>query len=155
VIGGTRSGKSAYAERLAEVSGLAVRYVGTADPADASMAARIVTHAVRRPADWQTVTAGDYLAGAVLTGGLTLIDGLGGWIAGRSRQTVAAGVDGLIEAAASTELIVVAEQAGEGVLPLDTVTRDWLDMLGESTQALSATAARAYLVVAGRALELK
>jgi adenosyl cobinamide kinase/adenosyl cobinamide phosphate guanylyltransferase len=83
-----------------------------------------------------------------------LFDGLGGWIAGRSRQTVTAGIDVLIAAAESGELIVVAEQAGEGLLPLDRVARDWLDLLGESTQALSAAAGRAYLIVAGRALEL-
>jgi len=38
VIGGTRSGKSAHAERLAAATGLPVRYVGTADGSDAAMA---------------------------------------------------------------------------------------------------------------------
>ena len=44
VIGGTRSGKSAYAEALAEATGLPVRYVATADGSDVTMRARIEAH---------------------------------------------------------------------------------------------------------------
>ena len=50
VIGGTRSGKSAHAERLAVASGADVRYVGTADATDPAMAARIDAHVRRHPA---------------------------------------------------------------------------------------------------------
>ena len=81
VIGGTRSGKSAHAERLAELSGLSVRYVGTADPSDGSMAERIAGHRERRPGRWKTVDAGDALADTIEAGRVTLIDGLGAWIA--------------------------------------------------------------------------
>ena len=62
VLGATRSGKSAYAERLASQSGLPVRYVATADPRDGSMATRIAAHVLRRPPEWETVVAGDDLA---------------------------------------------------------------------------------------------
>jgi adenosylcobinamide kinase/adenosylcobinamide-phosphate guanylyltransferase len=154
VLGGTRSGKSAHAERLAAASGRPVRYVGTADPGDLSMAARIAGHRERRPAHWETATATDDLAATLGPGHLTLIDGLGGWIAGRDRATVQLAIDGLIAGAEHAEVILVAEQAGDGLLPLDRVARDWLDLLGESTQRLSAAAARAQLVVAGRVIEL-
>jgi nicotinate-nucleotide--dimethylbenzimidazole phosphoribosyltransferase len=169
VIGGTRSGKSARAESLAAAAGRPVRYVGTADPADGSMAERIAAHRVRRPATWETRQADDRLAAMVTPGMVTLIDGLGGWIAGRDRATVQAQIGALIdavrpgtgteteaaaEAEAEAEVIVVAEHAGEGLLPMDAVARDWLDLLGESVQRLSAVAARAELVVAGRVLAL-
>jgi histidinol-phosphate/aromatic aminotransferase/cobyric acid decarboxylase-like protein/adenosyl cobinamide kinase/adenosyl cobinamide phosphate guanylyltransferase len=150
VLGGTRSGKSARGEALAAATGLPVRYVATAHDSDAAMAARIAAHAARRPLEWTTVDAGDSLAEAVLPGGCTLIDGLGVWLA-----TPRSGwIEPLIAAAARDHVIVVAEEAGLGLLPLDHVSRDWLDELGESVQRLSTAAERVELVVAGRPLTL-
>jgi histidinol-phosphate/aromatic aminotransferase/cobyric acid decarboxylase-like protein/adenosyl cobinamide kinase/adenosyl cobinamide phosphate guanylyltransferase len=174
VIGGTRSGKSAHAERLAHASRLPVRYVATADASDPAMAQRISAHAARRPADWTTVEAGPQLADALAdaAGTCVLIDGLGVWIAGAmhragafetpnvldsAREDVLARVEALLLAAEATPavaLIVVVEQAGEGVLPADAVSRAWLDTLGEVTQRLAAGAGKVELVVAGRALSL-
>jgi histidinol-phosphate/aromatic aminotransferase/cobyric acid decarboxylase-like protein/adenosyl cobinamide kinase/adenosyl cobinamide phosphate guanylyltransferase len=182
VIGGTRSGKSAHAERLALASGLPVRYVATADGADAAMAERIRAHAARRPETWATVDAGPRLADALVAadGMCVLIDGLGVWIAGamhragsfeRSdgngpdhaaalapiRDEVLAQIDELLRAAEETptaSLIVVAEQAGEGVLPADGASRAWLDTLGAATQRLAARASRVEAVIAGRAVKL-
>ena len=172
VIGGTRSGKSAHAERLARRTGLPVRYVATADAGDPAMADRIRTHAARRPDDWATVEAGPRLAEALAdaAGTCVLLDGLGAWIAGalhragafecpdrevldRVCEEVLAQVADVARATdAAPVAIVVAEQAGEGVLPPDGASRAWLDMLGEATQRLAARAVRVELVVAGRAL---
>lgn len=154
VLGGTRSGKSAHAERLALARGLPVRYVATADPGDGSMAARIAAHLARRPAAWQTVVAGDELAATVREGALTLIDGIGVWIAGRAPELVQAQVERLIAAAGKQEVVIVAEQAGEGLLPIDSVSRAWLDLLGVTLQRLSSAAARVDHVVAGRVVSL-
>jgi histidinol-phosphate/aromatic aminotransferase/cobyric acid decarboxylase-like protein/adenosyl cobinamide kinase/adenosyl cobinamide phosphate guanylyltransferase len=155
VTGGTRSGQSAYAERLAAASGLPVTYVATADDTDAAMRARIAAHRARRPPDWQTVLAGDALAAFAKPGRCTLVDGLGTWIAGalhRGDTDVETQVTAL--AAALGSVIVVAEQAGSGLLPGDALSRDWLDALGAATQALAAAADRVVLVVAGRAVDL-
>jgi histidinol-phosphate/aromatic aminotransferase/cobyric acid decarboxylase-like protein/adenosyl cobinamide kinase/adenosyl cobinamide phosphate guanylyltransferase len=169
VIGGTRSGKSAHAERLAlEAAGAhRVRYVATADASDGSMAERIRRHVERRPATWETVQAGDALAASIATDGTTLIDGLGTWIAGAlHRGTVdvaaeiervietAAGGRRLIDAAAGGDVIVVAEEAGQGLLPGDPISRNWLDALGDAVQRLSAAADRVDYVVAGRVIRL-
>jgi histidinol-phosphate/aromatic aminotransferase/cobyric acid decarboxylase-like protein/adenosyl cobinamide kinase/adenosyl cobinamide phosphate guanylyltransferase len=154
VLGGTRSGKSAHAERLALASGQRVRYVGTADAADRSMQARIEAHLARRPPEWETVAAEDELAATIMAGGLTLIDGLGVWIAGRAPELVESEVAKLVAAAVDHEVIVVAEQAGEGLVPMDRIARAWLDLLGESVQRLSAAAGRVDYVVAGRVLAL-
>ena len=78
-------------------------------------------------------------------GGCVLIDGLGTWIAGVMHRSAAAQplvreeVAALARAAAAAPdpVIVVAEQAGEGLLPADALSRAWLDLLGEATQALS------------------
>jgi histidinol-phosphate/aromatic aminotransferase/cobyric acid decarboxylase-like protein/adenosyl cobinamide kinase/adenosyl cobinamide phosphate guanylyltransferase len=183
VIGGTRSGKSAHAERLARASGLPVRYVASADASDPAMAQRISAHAARRPSSWSTVEAGAQLADALVdaAGKCVLLDGLGVWIAGtmhragafsalgdstdpagtqalaRVREDVLTQVQALAhaaDAAPDVALIVVVEQAGEGVLPPDAASRAWLDTLGEATQLLAAAAASVELVVAGRALSL-
>ena len=152
VIGGTRSGKSAHAEALAAASGLSVRYVGTADAGDASMRARIDEHVARRPAAWTTVESPAALADALGDAGDTcvLLDGLGPWIATRMHRAGAfehparlpslaadllAEVDRAVRALARAgAAIVVAEQAGAGVLPLEATTRAWVDLLGEATQ---------------------
>jgi histidinol-phosphate/aromatic aminotransferase/cobyric acid decarboxylase-like protein/adenosyl cobinamide kinase/adenosyl cobinamide phosphate guanylyltransferase len=172
VVGGTRSGKSAHAERLALATGRPVRYVATADGSDPQMAARIEAHAARRPASWATVEPCDALGAAAAAGAgrCVLVDGLGTWIAGALHRAgafddpgrlgaasaaVHAEVERLIAAARGpVAVIVVAEAAGHGVLPLDDASRAWLDLLGEATQQLAAAADSVELVVAGRALPL-
>jgi len=172
VVGGTRSGKSAHAEALAAASGLPVRYVATADAGDASMHERIAAHAARRPTAWMTVEASRTLADALgdARDACVLLDGLGPWIATRLHRAgafedpgrlagtgadVLAEVDRAVTALATAgAAVVVAEQAGSGVLPSGAVSRAWLDLLGEATQRFAAAAGRVDLVVAGRVLAL-
>jgi histidinol-phosphate/aromatic aminotransferase/cobyric acid decarboxylase-like protein/adenosyl cobinamide kinase/adenosyl cobinamide phosphate guanylyltransferase len=175
VIGGTRSGKSARAEALAAAGGRPVRYVATAAATDAAMAVRIAAHAARRPRDWTTVEATESLAAALGPddGTCVLLDGLGPWIATALHRAgafapsppdgclravhehVLAEIDGVVAAArAAREVVVVAEEAGHGVLPADAASRAWVDLLGEAAQVLAAAATRVELVVAGRPIAL-
>jgi histidinol-phosphate/aromatic aminotransferase/cobyric acid decarboxylase-like protein len=154
VVGGVRSGKSARGEALASASGLPVRYIATADSQDSSMAERIAAHAARRPAGWATVEADARLAVALAGPGCVLLDGLGVWIARVDRHAVDAGVEALIAAAVNRPVIVVAEEAGHGLVPIDPLARAWLDLLGDAMQRLSAAAERVELVVAGRPIAL-
>jgi histidinol-phosphate/aromatic aminotransferase/cobyric acid decarboxylase-like protein/adenosyl cobinamide kinase/adenosyl cobinamide phosphate guanylyltransferase len=150
VLGGVRSGKSARGEALAAATGLPVTYVATADPADESMAERIAAHVARRPAAWKTVETAGSLP---LDGdGCVLIDGLGVWIARVDDSAAGIGIDMLIAAAATRPVIVVAEEAGLGLLPTNPVAGAWLVRLGEAVQRLAAAAERVELVVAGRPL---
>jgi histidinol-phosphate/aromatic aminotransferase/cobyric acid decarboxylase-like protein/adenosyl cobinamide kinase/adenosyl cobinamide phosphate guanylyltransferase len=152
VIGGVRSGKSARGEALASATGLPVRYIATADPADSWMAGRIAAHAARRPADWITLEADGRLP--LGDDGCVLLDGLGVWIARVNEDAVSQGIAALIAAAARRPVIVVAEEAGLGLLPTSGIARAWLDNLGQAVQRLSAAADRVELLVAGRPIVL-
>ena len=183
VLGGIRSGKSEYAEHLAEAPGLPVVYVATGAGDDAEMAERIERHRRRRPSAWRTVEAADPVAalGADLAGAAgaaVLIDGLGGWIcslmganglftdeavapwgqAGEAaRQRVLGAVSLFGEAATSRHAptIVVADEAGLGGVPPGAGARRYLDLSGEATQVLAAKANAVWLVVAGQPVPLK
>lgn len=157
VLGGTRSGKSAVAERLAGRRGLPVTYVATAvaDPGDVDLASRIAAHRARRPPAWSTREAGADLP-AVLRdiSGTVLVDALGTWVAAAPDLVVDAGglCAALVERAG--DAVVVSDEVGLGVHPATEVGRRFRDVLGELNQAVAAVADEVLLVVAGRTLPL-
>ncbi|WP_319945248.1 nicotinate-nucleotide--dimethylbenzimidazole phosphoribosyltransferase [Nocardia macrotermitis] len=160
VLGGTRSGKSAFAEELAGRSG-PVRYVATAavDPADGDFADRVAAHRERRPADWQVVE-GDPVRALAEPTPMTLIDDLGTWLTGRidaraawesPRGTVAPDVEELVAAIAGYQqsLVIVSPETGLGVLPGTRSGRLFTDEIGTLNQRVAALCDEVYLVVAG------
>jgi adenosylcobinamide kinase/adenosylcobinamide-phosphate guanylyltransferase len=183
VLGGIRSGKSEYAERLAEAAGGPVVYVATGAGDDAEMAERIERHRRRRPDGWRTLEAADPSRAlgpdlARADGATLLIDGLGGWICAlmeanglftdeavapwgkpgeAGRRRVLGAVSAFAEAAASREVstVVVADEAGLGGVPPGAGSRRFLDLSGEATQLLASWASAVWLVVAGQAMQLK
>jgi adenosyl cobinamide kinase/adenosyl cobinamide phosphate guanylyltransferase len=159
VIGGTRSGKSEVAERLAGAGARAVTYVATArvDPADTHHVERIARHRARRPTGWTTVECPDpATVPDVLrrTAGAVLVDSLGTWLAGH--EDLAAGTDDLVAALASRDddTVVVSEEVGLSPHAPTELGRRFADQLGLVNQRVAAVADRVLLVVAGRTLEL-
>ncbi|MSQ30891.1 MAG: bifunctional adenosylcobinamide kinase/adenosylcobinamide-phosphate guanylyltransferase [Dehalococcoidia bacterium] len=174
VTGGSRSGKSEFAEALARGQAAPVIYVATLEARDEEMLARVDRHATRRPEAWHTLEAPATLALAVLAaprGECLLVDSLSGWVANRllalGEQPTAAAVAAL-EAALLAEAgaivaraaeraaptIVVSDEVGSGLVPEYALGRTYRDLLGSVNQALSRAATHAWLVVAGRALAL-
>jgi adenosyl cobinamide kinase/adenosyl cobinamide phosphate guanylyltransferase len=163
VLGGARSGKSAVAEGLVARHGSPVTYVATMDPSgDPELAARVEAHRGRRDPSWATVVVGDDgdLAGLLARlDGTVLVDSLGPWVAGFGGRA-----DDDVEGRGAALCAVLTERAGDTVLVSDEVGlavhpsseagRLFRDALGTVNHAVSAVADAAYLVVAGRPLEL-
>lgn len=160
VVGGARSGKSAVAEALAARHGALVTYVATMDPSgDPELQARVDAHRQRRDASWVTVDATDDLAGTLLlVHGTALVDSLGPWVArfGGGAGIVEAQAAALCEVLAKRDgdTVVVSDEVGLAVHPSSAEGRCFRDALGVLNHAVSVVADNAYLVVAGRALEL-
>ena len=166
MLGGARSGKSAYAEEVAGRSG-PVRYVATAvpDPADADFADRIAAHRVRRPGTWHVVE-GDPITVLGDSAPVTLIDDLGTWLTARidaraawesPRGTVGPDIDALVAAVTgyADRLLIVSPEVGLGVVPATASGRLFQDEIGTLNQRLAAVCDEVVLVVAGVPVVLK
>jgi len=165
VTGPTRSGKSEWAETLAQQSQQEVVYVATSavDPNDQEWQARLEQHRQRRPADWRLWEVPVGLSAAILAGKATdclLVDSLGTWLANELGQdeaqwqeTVASVIASVQQTAAT--VIFVAEETGWGVVPAYPAGRQFRDRLGQLTRQLGAVADALYLVVAGYAVDLR
>lgn len=177
VIGGARSGKSAYAERQALDSGFSVTHIATAQAEDAEMARRIVHHRARRPAAWASVEAPLQLAAALRAhaapDACLLVDCLTLWLSNLFFSGVAAQqaeadqplscprlageTDALLDAlpALPGRIILVSNEVGWGVVPMHPVSRLFADEQGRLNQRVAAASDRVILVAAGLPLTLK
>jgi adenosylcobinamide kinase/adenosylcobinamide-phosphate guanylyltransferase len=172
VLGGTRSGKSGYAEDL--LPGEApVRYLATArtDPTDTEWAARIATHRERRPACWSTEEDPDLAAALVAARAheLLMVDDLATWLTGvlddagawdggpDAAREVARRVDALVGAvdACAARLVLVSAEVGLGVVPATRSGRLFRDELGALNTRLARVCDAVVLLVAGIPLTLR
>ena len=161
VLGGARSGKSAYAEQRLRAEP-AVTYVATAPPRDddAEWAGRVQAHVGRRPAAWSTVETGD-VAGLLRDADVPLlVDDLGLWLVRvvdaadaweGPLHDVTAACDELVTAwrARRGTVVLVAPEVGAGVVPATASGRRFRDLLGALTTRLAAQSDEVVQVVAG------
>jgi adenosylcobinamide kinase/adenosylcobinamide-phosphate guanylyltransferase len=168
VLGGTRSGKSRFGlARARELGGSGpVTYLATALAGDPELDDRIRRHRLERPPEWPTVEVGTDLAGAVRAaqGGPLLLDGLTLWlsaVAGDGLATIDPVLEGPVAAALealaehSGPAIVVSDEIGLGMVPLEPLSRAFRDLQGIAHQRLASLADEVYLTVAGLPLRLK
>jgi adenosylcobinamide kinase/adenosylcobinamide-phosphate guanylyltransferase len=165
LLGGARSGKSSLAERLAARTDAAVTYLATCPriDGDVELDARIDQHRSDRPAHWSTVEEEHDIARAIaVLGNETLIvDCLTTWVSnlmhvGDDDDTVLGATDAAIAAVARREgqTIVISNEVGLGIVPVDPSVRRYRDLLGRVNQRWVDAADRSLLLVAGRALAL-
>ncbi len=178
VTGGARSGKSAFAQRLAhERAGDSVLFVATLRETDAvrddvELRSRIVRHQSSRPSSWRTLVLGDDLdaiAEAARTNQMRciLLDCLSLYISGalfmgsalpaQPEDAASAAAQRLVTVLRETgaDAIVVSNEVGMGIVPDNAWARAYRDALGRVNQLLAADADAAYLLVSGLPLRLK
>ena len=167
VTGGARSGKSLFAQdRARSLKGRKV-YIATAEPLDEEMAEKIKAHRKERPSDWVTVEEPRHLEKAVMdcaaTYNVLLIDCLTLWISNLltnnslQEREINEEVQNLVERCKkeSSTIIIVSNELGMGIVPLDRLTRLYRDIVGKANQHIAAAADEVFLLVSGIPMKIK
>ena len=167
VIGGARSGKSAFAQRVveahAESGELEPVFLATAAAWDDEMAARIAAHVADRGPAWRTVEATYELAEAIAAesapGRILLVDCLTLWLSNRLLRDddLVAASDALVAAlgAAAGPIALVSNEVGQGIVPENALARRFRDAQGRLNQRVAQACRSVVLVVAGLPLVIK
>jgi adenosylcobinamide kinase/adenosylcobinamide-phosphate guanylyltransferase len=167
VLGGARSGKTAYALReakaYAEAHGGRLVMIATAEALDEEMAARIARHRAEREDAWATVEAPRALEDAVRglrPRDVAVIDCLTLWLSNlmHDEAEIAERVEALVaamDASPADHLILISNEVGQGIVPDNALARRFRDEAGWMHQAISAACDRVIVVQAGLAHTLK
>ena len=175
VLGGVRSGKSGFAEKLVRELDQPTLYLATGVPSDAEMEQRIRRHRESRPSHWATLEEPIDLAGC-LQGALAstrapavvLVDSLDVWASNlllKHEDETSEALEGLAMASLSrllqvwrgsqTALFLVSGEVGLSLVPPYVLGRRFQDLLGLVNQKMADAAGRVYLVVSGIPIEIK
>ncbi len=166
VLGGVRSGKSRWAQDFA-MRGRTVGFLATAEALGDEMRTRIERHQAERPASWTTVETPIDLPAAITDCGtrcdMLLVDCLTVWTANLltaeqcDRERILARAERLCEALCSTpaSVVLVSNEVGSGIVPIEEMTRLYRDLLGEINQRIARVADEVVLLVAGCPLWVK
>ena len=163
VLGGARSGKSTFAERLVCDSGGARVYVATGEAGDAEMHERIARHRERRGHDWQVVeeplALAETLAREARADRAILVDCLTLWLsnlmhAGRDIEAETARLSAVLRSA-SGMLVLVSNEVGLGLVPETPLGRAFRDAQGRLNQAIADVADKLGFIAAGLPLWTK
>jgi adenosyl cobinamide kinase/adenosyl cobinamide phosphate guanylyltransferase len=159
LLGGARSGKSRIGAALIGAWDGPVGMIATAEALDEEMMVRIERHRRARPEDWLIVEEPLDLEGALKafeSGTAVLIDCVTLWVSNlmgedleeveiERRAAAAAGV----AAARGGLTVVVSNEVGSGIVPVNEMARKYRDLLGRVNAIWADAASRVLLTVAG------
>lgn len=167
ILGGARSGKSSYAQDLAEASGRSVTFLATAQALDEEMSARIRKHRAERPESWRTleIPLGVASRALPLPSDLVILDCITLLVTNLLMQFVKDDlvdeapflqalhkeIDELIAKISEQEQdwLVISNEVGLGLVPPYPMGRVYRDGLGWANQRLARAADKVILMVAG------
>jgi adenosylcobinamide kinase / adenosylcobinamide-phosphate guanylyltransferase len=164
VLGGARSGKTGFAEKLAMRAGDKPLYLATAQALDDEMRERVKLHQQQRQKRFATLEEPLALATALHDAAsrhdVILVDCLTLWITNLlvANRNVAAAVDELMASLAETTgttVILVSNEVGWGIVPDNAMARMFRDLAGSAHQRLAEICSDVHLVVAGLPMTLK
>ncbi|KHO16296.1 bifunctional adenosylcobinamide kinase/adenosylcobinamide-phosphate guanylyltransferase [Acinetobacter seifertii] len=165
ILGGARSGKSRLAEQTAISTQLPVTYVATAQALDPEMQSRIAHHQNQRPAHWSLIEEPLFLANALKKidqpNQIILVDCLTLWLTNllllEDQSVQQFECEQLLKVLPTleSEIILVSNETGLGVVPLGEISRRFVDEAGRLHQALGQIADKVVFCVAGFPMILK
>lgn len=163
VLGGARSGKSGFSERIAAETGLERHYIATGRAFDDEMRQRIDRHRADRGDGWTThevpLDLAECLKDIVRPGRVVLVDCLTLWVTNLmlDERDVDAQAEALVECfeALSGHLILVSNEVGLGIVPDNRMAREFRDHAGRLHQKIAARADEVFFVAAGLSLKMK
>jgi adenosylcobinamide kinase / adenosylcobinamide-phosphate guanylyltransferase len=172
ITGGSRSGKSSFAQRLAEERQGSMLFLATCPVTDGEMELRILRHVRdRQKGNWETIEEPVHLADRLKEAvryDTVLIDCLTLWINNLQYEAVQAqqGLDEegvreqterLLHAARAHpgEVIMVTNEVGLGIVPENSIARQYRDLVGRCNQCAALGADRVFLVCCGIPLQIK
>lgn len=166
ILGGARSGKSAFALELAKKYRGKVAFIATGEPLDNEMKARIALHKKVRPQNWKTFEEPKDLAPLITKNGkkfdCTLIDCLtllvsNLMLAGLSNEIIEKKAKEIISAIkrAPANTIIISNEVGLGIIPENKLARQFRDLAGKINQLMAKGADEVFFVVSGIAIKAK
>lgn len=177
IIGGARSGKSSYAEqqvlellakRIQNNPRAQLHYIATAEPFDEEMKVRIALHQERRDEQWSNHEIPVELPkalGAFTESDIVLVDCLSVWLNNvihylgeyAESKAIQSKLQELTNALAETKgtIICVSTEVGLGIVPMNALTRLYVDHAGWMNQGVAKVAEQVDFVVAGLPMKLK
>ncbi|TVL99411.1 MAG: bifunctional adenosylcobinamide kinase/adenosylcobinamide-phosphate guanylyltransferase [Candidatus Brocadia sp. WS118] len=182
VLGGARSGKSAFAEGLAKKYNNVV-YIATAEAKDEEMRERIQSHRARRPLNWKTIES-PYHVDRIVSGlngkaDLVLIDCITLYITNmllsdetnnstvcaekqivnphQRQQVILSEIHKLGQVCRESgyDVILISNEVGLSIVPDNALSREFRDIAGYANQILAGEANEVYFMVAGIAHRIK
>ncbi|MFD1744147.1 bifunctional adenosylcobinamide kinase/adenosylcobinamide-phosphate guanylyltransferase [Rhizobium helianthi] len=163
VLGGARSGKSRFAERLATDCGLTRHYIATSQAWDDEMRERITLHRMQRGEHWQThevpLRLAEALAKISEPQNVILVDCLTLWVT--NLMMADADVDAEAELLIASlrdfqgKVIFVSNEVGLGIVPENRMARQFRDHAGRLHQRLAEVADEVFFIAAGLPLKMK
>jgi adenosylcobinamide kinase/adenosylcobinamide-phosphate guanylyltransferase len=163
VLGGARSGKSAYAESRVAETGLFRHYIATGRAWDEEMAERIRHHRAARGEGWVThedpLELSERLRSLDAPDNAILVDCLTLWLTNLMMETRNLQSEFSLLGAAIAEsratVVLVSNEVGLGIVPDNAMAREFRDQAGRLHQLVAATVDEVYFVAAGLPLKMK